>query len=110
MCDYDTKWPTSYVCLSYRGITDIEDIIKALCHLTGQNYDTIPHIGDLFAHKSGKNSGKEWGVWYEWAFFKVKAFKKGTIHFEFLDNKVLELFNRKVAELKGWQLPKSRKI
>ncbi|MFR9546010.1 MAG: DUF4942 domain-containing protein [Rikenellaceae bacterium] len=52
--------------------------------------------------------GKSWGVWYDWGFFRVKGFKKGTMHFEFKDPKVYELFNRRVAELKGWQLPKAR--
>jgi hypothetical protein len=48
---------------------------------------------------------REWGVWYEWGFFKVKAFKKGTMHLTFKDKKVWELFNRKVAEAKGFELP-----
>ena len=47
-----------------------------------------------------------WGEWTTWGFFEVKGHKNGTMHFKFVDNKVWEMFNRKVAEIKGWQLPK----
>lgn len=47
-----------------------------------------------------------YGTWFEWAFFRVKGFKKGTMHFEFLDEKVWETFNRAVAKQRGWVLPK----
>ena len=44
------------------------------------------------------------GTWFNWAFFRVKAFKKGTMHFEFLDEKVWMTFNQAVAEQRGWVL------
>lgn len=47
-----------------------------------------------------------WGQWTEWTFFRIKGFKKGTMHFEFLDDKLWEKFNRLAAEAKGWRLPK----
>ncbi|MDR2888097.1 MAG: DUF4942 domain-containing protein [Bacteroidales bacterium] len=43
----------------------------------------------------------EWGQWYEWGFFRIRGYKKGTMHFEFTDENVWELFNRRVAETKG---------
>jgi Domain of unknown function (DUF4942) len=52
---------------------------------------------------------REWGQWVDWGFFRVKGHKKGTMHFEFKDDAVLEMFNRKVAEIKGWRLPKTTK-
>lgn len=48
---------------------------------------------------------KEWGKWYEWTFFKIKVFKKGTFHCQFLDEKVWEMFNKAAVKAKGWQLP-----
>jgi predicted RNA methylase len=45
-----------------------------------------------------------YGKWYNWTFFKVKVFKKGTFHAEFLDDKVWELFNRTAAKAKGFEL------
>ena len=52
-----------------------------------------------------------YGEWFEWGFFKCKCFKKGTIHFEFLDEKVWELVNTTVARLLGYPLfePKKKK-
>ena len=41
------------------------------------------------------------GLGLIWAFFRVKAFKKGTMHFEFLDEKVWMTFNKAVAEQEG---------
>ena len=52
---------------------------------------------------------QEWGQWVDWGFFRVRGYKKGTAHFEFKDDKVLEMFNLKVASIKGWSLPKSTK-
>lgn len=135
----------------------IEDMTRALCYLTGTNFDSIesletwsrgtpeplefyqkkeftfgsyskqfdnwfpqerggnenPHRKENWIEKQIKKdfeSGKyrkkpEFGVWYDWGFFRIKAFKKGTMHFEFKDLKVWELFNRKVAQIKGNVLP-----
>lgn len=35
-------------------------------------------------------------------FFKIKVFKKGTVHIDFLDLKILEDFNRRAAQGKKW--------
>jgi hypothetical protein len=48
----------------------------------------------------------EWGQWYDWGFFIIRGYKKGTMHFRFLEEKVWERFKRRVAEIKGWQLPR----
>ena len=148
--------------LSYNGNVDkIDDLTKALCYLTGIDYNEIGRLDHWVSHvkitdedyyrnsidiklKAGNlysryasdwsikekflirnpNMGdfvqaeieravkacpdyerREWGVWYDWGFFKVKAFKKGTMHFTFKERKIWELFNRKVAEAKGFELP-----
>lgn len=141
-----------YVCDSgYNGMVHIrhdrfeqfDDIVKALCLLTGQKYEDQISLYSFFQLRykiqngEGKfltgydnwdsdyerlknrldrfkdkedykivDTGQEWGKWGEWGFFRVRGYKKGTMHFEFKDEKVWELFNRKVAEIKGWSLPK----
>lgn len=55
------------------------------------------------------DSDPVYGEWFEWGFFKCKAHKKGTMHFEFLDEKVWAEFNRRVAKIKGYPLPENRK-
>lgn len=47
----------------------------------------------------------EWGKWCEWDFFKVRCYKKGTVHFKFKDEKTWALFNTKAAQIKGFPLP-----
>ena len=49
----------------------------------------------------------EWGKWFDWEFFEVRLYKKGTGHFKFKDEKVWELFNYNVARIKGFPLPEA---
>lgn len=105
MTSYDTRYPTDYVRLSYSNYEQqIEDVLKALCYITGSDYDK--HIG---LNRFINDTRKSWGTWYEWNFFRIKAFKKGTMHFEFLDEDIWMKFNQTVAKLRGWSLPKKRK-
>lgn len=93
--------PRPYVYLTYRGWTQLNDILKGLCHLTGSNFDEIVELR-VFIDK-----GKlEWGKWHTWEpFFRVRGYKKGTMHFEFIDEDVWAKFNKHVAKIKGWRLP-----
>jgi len=105
MTDYDTFWKRDRVSLRYGGNKEsIVDVVKALCYITGTNFDNIPSFDHyLYDHNT------PYGVWFEWAFFRVKGFKKGTMHFEFLDENVWMLFNQQVAKQRGWVLPKKKR-
>jgi hypothetical protein len=46
-----------------------------------------------------------YGQPFKWAFFNIRAFKKGTMHFEFLDQELCDKLNARVARIKGWALP-----
>lgn len=121
----------------------IEDLIKALCFITGDNYDNTialrnfisyqykikegekylgydSYFNDLY-HFNGANAKKEkytnagrtveiedskveFGQWIEWSYFRIKCFKKGTIHFEFKDREIWGRFNQRVAKIKGYPL------
>ncbi len=50
-----------------------------------------------------------YGEWFEWAYFRVKAFKKGTMHFEFIDEDLWGTFNQRIAKLKGFPLYEYKK-
>lgn len=107
MTDYDARYRTlyEYMSLYYGGnVTRIEDVIKALCYITGTNYDNITNLRD-FVYRNNLS----YGTWYEWAFFRIKGFKKGTMHFEFTDEEVWIRFNQQVAKQRGWVLPKKSK-
>ena len=93
--------------LGYSGTERITDIIKALCFITGTNYDNTTSLYDFFNSFNRTSHNKmQFGRWYEWGFFRFKGFKKGTMHLEFSDEKVWMEFNTRVAKIKGWQLPK----
>lgn len=106
ICDYDTRWPSAYVKIAYYGsgyARYIDDVVKAMCYLRGCNYDDFSTLND-FVYKLNM----DWGRWYEWGFFRVRGYKKGTMHFEFVREEDWMKFNIEVARIKGWQLPKSR--
>lgn len=147
ICEYDSRWPSEGIKVRYERGDRMDDIVKALCLLTGENYDDQIPLNTYFGYPyhlrrvsdnkllggyqysfrdrdgySGAQNVKEalskkgieveiyktgtsWGEWHDWGFFRVRGYKKGTMHFEFKDEKVWELFNRKVAEIKGWRLP-----
>ncbi len=100
ICEYDTRWPSSQVKLDYRKSDDIEDIVKALCYLTATQYDSS-YGNSLRGFINDANI--LWGEWAEWSFFRIKGYKKGTMHFEFLDDDLWLMFNQKVAEVRGWK-------
>lgn len=100
--EYDTRWPSPFVKLRIGGNKDkIEDICKALCFLTGVDYNNMESL----SHFVSENQ-LAWGGWFDWGFFRCKAYKKGTMHFEFKDEKVWMMFNQEVAKERGWCLPK----
>lgn len=84
-----------------RGEDQMNDIHLALCHLTGT---TPPNeYEDMFSSKI-RDMNLPWGEWGEWGFFRIKGFKKGTMHFEFKDEEVWAKFNQAVASARGWQV------
>lgn len=100
--DYDARFPQNYVEISYsHNRNSIDDVVKALCYITGTAYETIKTLCDHCREKR-----PQYGEWFEWGFFKVKGFKKGTMHFEFLDENVWVKFNQAVAKQRCWPLPK----
>ena len=80
---------------------EIQDLIKALCFITGRNYD---EVGQPLAPEGGRFYP---GEWYDWGFFRFKAFKKGTVHFEFKDEEVWAALNARYARIKGQVLPET---
>lgn len=83
----------------------LDDIDKAMCWLSGRNFDEL--TGEIEVPGHGKatcpaNSTIEQTLcripvgsteWHESAFFRVKAFKKGTVHIEFKDEDLWAKFN-----------------
>lgn len=94
------------------GGDKINDLVKVLCNITAKNYDTIGRLDDLSKHNDNKEgeSFKIWSnTWYNYGFFEVKFFKKGTMHVKFKDLNDWYLLNRAYGELKGFSLPEQHK-
>ena len=106
MTNYEPRFGGSVINFSYYSTNRerVEDVVRALCYITATNYDEIPELNKyIYTNRVG------YGVWFDWAFFRVKAFKKGTMHFEFKDDEVWMRFNQAVAKHRGWVLPKKSK-
>jgi hypothetical protein len=96
----------------------IDDVIKALCYITGRDYNDTSSLSSFFYdNRVPYGDWREWTykvydkenkgiVLREWSLFRVRGYKKGTMHFEFVDEDVWYKFNQAVASVKGWQLPK----
>ena len=90
-----------------------EDCIKALCFFSGIKYDLQKHSLYAFFHKDC-NADKEYdrvkcyttNHWFDFPpFFEIKYYNNQNADLKWKDPKLLERFNQKVAELKGWALP-----
>jgi len=94
MCDI---WYCRDLRLNYGKINTITDIEKVLCTLDAKDFDTINSAGDLYNY---------WSIypnqWYEFDLFKVKFFKKGTMHPVFNDKELVDKFNLEVCKTKNW--------
>lgn len=119
----------------------LDDFIKALCYISGKDYDKMPdlrvslgqslwvyddeeplvirteygyriaggyserdlekYVKDGYTIKNKPNFGE----WFNFGFFTIKGFKKGTGHFKFRDKDLWAMFNQNVARIKGYPLP-----
>jgi predicted RNA methylase len=90
-----------YVSYNYGGnYNKINDLLKILCYLTGKHYDDYKPF-DRFVSDNKLTFGQE----YEWGFFKIKCYQKGSVHLKFIDRNVWAILNRKYAEIVGQVLP-----
>lgn len=138
MCPVD-KWHTgNSICNAYdSNFESVEDMLKAICYITGENYEKFPSLSNMirYKYKVFKNgifysaemredkiaelkkefykegaafsvieSEPIYGQLFEWTFFRIRVYKKGTMHFEFLSKEVWGKFNQRVAKIKGYPL------
>ena len=100
LCRYDSRWPSNYIDTNYSSdYRRIEDLFKALNYISGDNI-----MLNLYQYL--RENDIPWGEWFNFGYFRIKGFKKGTMHFEFLDENLWMEFNQRVAKIKGWALPK----
>lgn len=78
----------------------IDDLQKALCYITGTRIEETETLWAFFH----RDTVYDWNTWYDWGFFEMKGFKKGTMHFKFKSEHVWAKFNQHVSRLKGFPL------
>lgn len=81
----------------YGRVSALEDIDKALCYLTGTNYDTCKTIID-----SINSAIDQWTTKCQSEFFDIKFYLKGTVHFTFRSPKVWADFNIRATKSLWW--------
>jgi hypothetical protein len=81
---------------------EIEDLIKALCFITGRAFEEVRQPEGITAN------AYEPGMWHDWGFFLFRPYKKGTVHFEFKDRDVWAALNARYARIKGQVLPEQQ--
>ena len=79
----------------------MNDFYKAMLFLSGKIDEE--NIYDRFK-EDVVTQCKDFGVWHQFEWFRVKFFKKGTMHFEFTDINVWYRFNQIAAKHKGWSI------
>ena len=104
---------SKYYSVDYSHRSRLDDIDKAMCWLTGRRFEEltgemdIPGQGKAFSPADSTIAqviptiavGDQ--AWHESAFFRIKAFKKGTIHLEFKDEALWTKFNLTVNKGKN---------
>jgi hypothetical protein len=99
--EYGSKWEPIY---RYRIENFYEDIDKVLCHIGGLSRGNIQSTSaSIEKHCRLVNAGeRSYTEPFESSFFKMRVYKKGTVHMDFLDLKLLEEFNLAVAHERKW--------
>jgi len=102
---FERGWNNAnYISVRYRSVyrDRINDLNKVICSIEGVDYNTI---GDIMMMKFDDSTKIQTGVWYDFGFFEIKGFYKGTMHMKFKDRGVWERLNRAYAQAKGFDLP-----
>lgn len=109
----ETSWGGGSLQVRYNSYSGnkIDDLVKVLCNITGKNYNDI---GTLYRFnfdkvKHEKSFEIKPNEWYEFGFFNVKFFKKGTMHVKFKTMDDWYRLNYAYGQLKGFSLPENYK-
>ena len=96
------EWGSFHV--NYHRRNELVDIDRALCVVSGKQFDSIVTIEQAletaFRSKTGKETESEW--------FQIRFYQKGTLHLVFKDLELLEKFNMLAARGRNWLPPESQ--
>lgn len=102
---YGVSWSYGSFSINYHRYEDYSDIDKVACYLSGSKIEEITTIErairDSFINPETKRSTYTTD-WVESTFFRIKYFKKGTIHLFFKEEKLWNDFNIRAVAGKNW--------
>ena len=89
----DTSWLrfNDEIHINWNSADKLRDIDKCMCFLTGKKFDEVNNIMAFYNINRGT---MRFGEWYDTEFFRIRFYKKGTIHLEFKDLDLLARFNQ----------------
>lgn len=97
--------------IQWRRKETLDDIDKVMCMLSGKRFENILTMESALKAKFSEigpiGVGGSFDNKAESEFFRMKFWKKGTFHIEFLDESLWVKFNRTAAKGKNW-LPGER--
>jgi len=98
---YDHLWGFS---IPWRHRDTYRDIDKAICILSGKSFNDIQSIENSLETfcRDIKQNKRDYSEKFESEFFKIRIFKKGSVHLWFKDVKLNEDFNKRVATHRKW--------
>ena len=80
--------------IAYKSINILDDIDKAMCFLSGKNFENIKTIVNTVQSSTDNLCYSE--------FFKIRYFIKWTLHITFLDEDLWKRFNIQACKGKNW--------
>lgn len=86
---------------SDRRKREMEDFYKAMSFLSGT---PLPDEYGRPFNATVVRHCTDFGKWFYFDWFRVKFYKKGTMHFEFTDINIWYRFNQVAAKHKGWAI------
>lgn len=105
-CDFGSSYR-----INYQRHDEYSDIDKVMCYLSGTNYDTCLTLRKAIEGVKSRDYQERVIVpsvkygdssRHESEFFYFRCYKKGTLHIEFKDKKLWELFNIHACAGKNW--------
>lgn len=106
MTSYDLKEYGDTMKTNYSYHSEYADIDKVLCFISGKKYDEIYKLKNALEDKFkeiGKiKTGDKFDNTGQSTFFNFKFFRKGSLHIEFIDEKLWTEFNLRACKGKNW--------
>jgi hypothetical protein len=101
--EYDGRFGNGRWSMNYRNSGFYRDLDKVMCHLSGRDIGGIVQLDRALSDAvTEANRGGDYTKPVETTFFKVRFWKKGTLHIDFLDPFLLRELNMRAAQGKNW--------